>query len=253
MDNQNQNPEPQYESQQAYQPPQPPAQAPVQPPVQAPVQPPAQVSGQPMAPPPPPPAFSQQPLNGAAPQYQAEPWQQPGNDPEQAAALKRLVVLAAVVLVAGAAIWWLVMVALPHRYRTLPSPQTTSPVSSAFTPTYVQVQREARNTERKVDLSSMQSTLENFYNNYQYYPTLAQLNDDNFWKTYLPNADRAASQDPLGDTNQFAASLTSPKQWQYAYTPGPNGCDNKQTMCTGYSLDANMEDGQPALTKISLH
>lgn len=156
-------------------------------------------------------------------------------------------------MIIGVVIVWIVMVALPKRYRVPSSTSTSSaPSLPAKLNLYAQQQMTARNTKRRVDLNGLMAQLENYHDNHGYYPSLAQLNDDDFWRANFPNFDRAGIGDPQANTSQFAAGIQNAEQRQYAYIVEPAGCNNQAVKCTSYRLEANMENGEPVYIKNSL-
>jgi len=100
---------------------------------------------------------------------------------------------------------------------------------------------DARDAERKTDVASVQSHLEAYYATNAMYPlATAQIEDeaeDGWADTNLEGLDIAALIDPSGAEVNAAGG--------YVYTPAPEGCDNVDTMCTSYTLSADLEaDGR---------
>ncbi|MDB5181466.1 MAG: hypothetical protein JWP13_229 [Candidatus Saccharibacteria bacterium] len=99
-----------------------------------------------------------------------------------------------------------------------------------------------RDTEREVDLRSLSAQLEYFYDNHKYYPSLEQINDNDFRKKEFDNLDHGGPEpfrDPLGKTSKMKDSLG---RAQYMYRTEPGSCDNTGTKCAHYVLGAFYEE-----------
>lgn len=122
--------------------------------------------------------------------------------------------------------------------------------------TYGGIQGKARDSERQSDLQALQTQIEAFYANNNYYPTLSDLNSST-WRNgdgttanpaNMKNLDEAALQDPsetssavtAGPLSGTAASDTNKNV--YGYVPSPDGCTDQS--CTGYTLTAYLESGK---------
>ncbi len=92
------------------------------------------------------------------------------------------------------------------------------------------LQDDARDSERKTDIQSLATDLENYYSDFGMYPTLANLQDSDWVDDNLTGVD--------GDT------LVDPRNNAYPYTPDPVDCDNltDATECTSYVLTADLEE-----------
>lgn len=114
--------------------------------------------------------------------------------------------------------------------------------------TYGGIQGKARDSERQSDLQAVQTQIEAFYANNNYYPTLANMNDSTWRDTNMKNLDEAALQDPSetsdavtsGPLSGSAASATNKNI--YGYVATPDGCTDQA--CTGYTLTAWLESGK---------
>lgn len=106
--------------------------------------------------------------------------------------------------------------------------------------TFQGVQARARDTERKTDINAIHTQLEVFYNDNGYYlATAADLTTGN-----LPGVAADALTDPGRDDIGSG---------DYNYAAVPSGCDNSSTDCTGYTLNATLEEETTAYSKNSLN
>jgi hypothetical protein len=96
----------------------------------------------------------------------------------------------------------------------------------------------AKDTERKSDISALQTQLETYYADNGYYPTLANLNDAAWRKTNMPRLDREALRDPEGALPKLVASAQATA---YSYSPAPANCTGQS--CTDYTLTATLSNG----------
>jgi len=110
-------------------------------------------------------------------------------------------------------------------------PTSTSPsVSSSASGSTLQVQ--ARDTERKTDIASLQAHLEAYYAMEGKYPTLADLNSQSWRAAHMQGLDNEALKDPQGTS---ATLVASPTAKAYAYQPNTDG--------SKYTLTATLEAG----------
>ena len=118
--------------------------------------------------------------------------------------------------------------------------------------TFTGIQQKARDTERQTDIKSLHTTLEAFWAQKAYYPTLAELNDRaTFVPANLKGLDAEAFKDPKGTAS---ALLAAPAANGYSYVPTPTGCAT--TLCTAYTLTATLEgtiNGSTTFSKTSLN
>lgn len=108
---------------------------------------------------------------------------------------------------------------------------------------YGQVQKNARDSKRKSDISSLHTGIEAYSVTAQQYPTLAELNDNaagGFRETNLKGIPSDTFTDPKASNDQVAGS---PAANVYSYEVGPAGCDNTATICDSYTLTATLESG----------
>lgn len=103
--------------------------------------------------------------------------------------------------------------------------------------TFNGVQADARDTERKTDITSLHSQLEVYFAQNAKYPTAANIVDnavDGWADTNLEGLDLAALVDPSDAIVNAAGG--------YQYTPAPALCDNATTDCTSYTLSTDLEE-----------
>jgi len=107
--------------------------------------------------------------------------------------------------------------------------------------TFSGIQQKARNTKRQTDINAIDSTVEAYFAQNGYYPTLANMNDSTFRTANLKGFDPAALQDPKGSSQTLAASTSAT---QYGYTATPANCDNGANgQCTAFTVTATLEGG----------
>ena len=97
----------------------------------------------------------------------------------------------------------------------------------------------ADDAERQTDIKAIYGQLEAYYAENGYYPTLQNLNDDNWVKANFPQFNLAGLQDPAGNSNDLVAV---PAKNVYSYAVSPAGCQNES--CTGYTLVAVQSSGE---------
>ena len=110
--------------------------------------------------------------------------------------------------------------------------------------TFTGIQQRARNTERETDIKALHGSVEAFYAENGWYPTLAEVVDGTTLKGLDPEALLAPG---TGATQIDANAATTTK---YQYNPTPAGC--AAGACTGYTLEASLEGGG-AYTKNALN
>jgi type II secretory pathway pseudopilin PulG len=96
----------------------------------------------------------------------------------------------------------------------------------------------AKDTERKSDISALQISIETYYNEKGYYPTLANLNDAAWRKVNMPNLDREVLRDPDGPQPKL---VSAPQTKVYSYQPSPANCSAGK--CADYTLTATLDNG----------
>lgn len=104
------------------------------------------------------------------------------------------------------------------------------------------VQRKARDTERKTDINAIHGHLEAYFTINKFYPKLeTQLNDNTWVQTNMKDLDIESLHDPKGATG----NNIGPDEMAnvYSYNVTPIGCDNITIECTAYILAATLEMG----------
>lgn len=122
---------------------------------------------------------------------------------------------------------------------------------------YSGIQQKARNSKRQTDLASLQTHLEAFYNDNGYYPSLTDMNNQNFVNN-LKGLDQTALIDP-SNPSQSKTLVQSPTAKSYSYTvTDSNGvpCEANHEDCAKYTLTAKYEgtvNGATTFSKTSLN
>lgn len=100
----------------------------------------------------------------------------------------------------------------------------------------------AKDAQREADIKLVQSTLETYFADNGYYPTLGQLNDKTFRASHSPLKNLDDLSDPDGADDLFAKT---PMKNSYAYESAPTGCDDTATFrCESYTATATLSDGK---------
>jgi len=106
------------------------------------------------------------------------------------------------------------------------------------------VQRSERDTERQRDIKELRLELEAYYEQNQRYPTLKDLNDDDWRATHLKGFESESLRDPLGDKLTLAAK-SAPYVYAYTVTSAKGtACNDQKNPCTQYTLTATLENGE---------
>lgn len=106
------------------------------------------------------------------------------------------------------------------------------------------LQQSAKSAKERTDIMNLQAHLESAYadNNGASYPTLTQLNDENWRTTHMAGLN-AESLSPNSSVLQLVAG--NPTEDSYAYNPSPANCDASQANpCKSYILKAKLPDGK---------
>lgn len=106
------------------------------------------------------------------------------------------------------------------------------------------IQRQARDTKRQTDVSSLQTQLEAYYSQNGHYPSLKDMNDPTWLDTNMKTLDQTALIDPLS-TASDKPLVPAPTAKRYAYeVKGNDGasCEIDDTKCVRYTLTAIFED-----------
>src|SRR5579871_5481698 len=117
---------------------------------------------------------------------------------------------------------------------------------------YSAVTQAHRDDERKNDITALQLGIQSYWAQTGNFPSLAQMNSESFRNNSLNKLDPSTAQDPRwSPSNKYCAksgalafedSLT-PHIGCYGYVASPSGCDNKAVTCSGYNLNARLENG----------
>lgn len=106
------------------------------------------------------------------------------------------------------------------------------------------IQQKARDTERTTDVKALHSSVENYYALNGRYPTLANLQDDDFIQSDLRGLDVEAARDPKGQGTNDVEEAAAQNRYGYAVTAaGGDACDNATADCAEYTLTATLEGG----------
>ena len=114
------------------------------------------------------------------------------------------------------------------------------------------VRANSRDEHRKNDITELQLGIQSYWAQTGNFPSLAQMNNASFRLASLNKLDPGAARDPRWTSSiKYCAShglLTfedslSPHAGCYGYVASPDGCDNKAVACSGYNLDARLENG----------
>ena len=116
---------------------------------------------------------------------------------------------------------------------------------------YTAVSQAHRDDTRKNDITSLQLGIQSYWAQTGNFPSVAQMDSATFRNSSLNKLDTRAAQDPRWNShNKYCAragTLTFedsiiPHVGCYGYVATPAGCDNKAVACTGYSLNAHLEN-----------
>jgi type II secretory pathway pseudopilin PulG len=122
--------------------------------------------------------------------------------------------------------------------------------------TYSGVRVRERNTARVTDIKQIQSSLESFYAQDGFYPTLSDLNSPKWTAANLKTLDPSTLQDPSAKSGAVRFSDgTTTSQFTYHVTAsdGSTACDDKATACAQYTLTAYLEGSAGEFTEKSLN
>lgn len=108
--------------------------------------------------------------------------------------------------------------------------------------TFTGVQKKGRDADRKSDVNAIYSQVEVYFAQEGKYPTLANLNDE-AWRGENVKGLQADAITAPGGTAALVATGAATSNYQYVVTPAD--CDNSTADCTGFTLTANLEAGDP--------
>jgi len=105
------------------------------------------------------------------------------------------------------------------------------------------VQQNQRDSERQRDIKELRDGLEGYFANANQYPTLANLNDDNWRATNLKALEPGVFQDPRGKTNKLVDKPTAGAYTYSVTSASGDPCGSASAPCTQYTLTATLEGG----------
>lgn len=117
--------------------------------------------------------------------------------------------------------------------------------------TFSGIQQKARDTERRTDINALHGHIEAYYASSGMYPTYANINDNTFRSINFAGLDNSAYADAQSP-DKITLSNTAGGSYTYSYSPKPEGCNNKSTICSSYILSTKLEAGG-TYTKQSLN
>jgi prepilin-type N-terminal cleavage/methylation domain-containing protein len=125
--------------------------------------------------------------------------------------------------------------------------------------TYSGIQAKNRNTKRETDIENLQSQLESFYSQNDYYPSLGDINSASWRKTNMPTLNVSYMIDPSSKMTTANVTLAaSPQSDVYSYNvtdSSGDSCENHDVNCAVYTLTATFEgtvNGSKTFAKNSL-
>lgn len=108
---------------------------------------------------------------------------------------------------------------------------------------YNSIRKRERNKERRNDITIIQNKLEIYYAKHNKYPTLDQLNNDDWREANIKDIENGVLSDPLDTNSKF---VNKPTENVYAYqVTGTDGeaCNDDAVLCTQYTLTSTYEGG----------
>lgn len=167
-----------------------------------------------------------------------------------------MLIIAAIVIAIGLVIAGLLVLAHPS-YKTntkdsRPSSQSTGDGGSSASSDSqsadngLSPQPSARDTKRRTDVQSIQTQLEAYFQNFGYYPSLADLNDPGWRAANMKTLDYGALADPSSScdpqTTGCLVAAPAAKAYAYAVTDADGkSCETDATKCAKYTLTATLE------------
>jgi type II secretory pathway pseudopilin PulG len=118
---------------------------------------------------------------------------------------------------------------------------------------YSGVQTKNRNSKRETNIKLIHNALEQYYAQYNQYPTLAELNNSSWVANNLKNLNPSILKDPSGKSEELSFY---PKKNTYSYTVtsiSGSQCNNTTIKCGQYILTAELEGGSGKFTDSSLN
>jgi prepilin-type N-terminal cleavage/methylation domain-containing protein len=122
--------------------------------------------------------------------------------------------------------------------------------------TYGGIQAKGRDSQRQADVSALQTQIEAFYANNNYYPPLDNINNSTWRNTNMKSLDQGAMTDPSSSTATLsgsAASSSNQKVYGYVATNAAGtACVQDSQDCTSYTLTAYLESSKTVYQKTAL-
>lgn len=116
-----------------------------------------------------------------------------------------------------------------------------------FAASYNGIRTRERDSERRSEVTLIQSKLETYYAKFSRYPTLDEINNEKWRTENLKDLSDDQVADPLVVTeNSITNFVAKPAKNVYSYeVSGTDGkdCDNTDKLCTQYTLTATYENG----------
>lgn len=112
---------------------------------------------------------------------------------------------------------------------------------------YGGIQGKARNSKRSNDINALQTQIEAFYSQNNYYPSLTDLNSATWRATNMKSLEKVALVDPSTNCDPAVSSTcvaATPAAKIYAYAVSDSGgasCEATDTNCAQYTLTATYE------------
>jgi prepilin-type N-terminal cleavage/methylation domain-containing protein len=126
--------------------------------------------------------------------------------------------------------------------------------------TYSGIQAKSRNATRQKDVQTIQNSVETFFSQNGYYPSLSDMNNVKWRDKNMKQLSDGALVDPQSNCNpaNTGCLMKTPaaKYFSYAVTDSNgNSCESDDTNCAKYTLTATYEgkvNGSKTYTKINL-
>lgn len=110
---------------------------------------------------------------------------------------------------------------------------------------FSEFKQKDRNQSRQKDIKALQVAVEGYYAQNGKYPTLDELNN-NEWRTRNIKAlEESDFQDPQGEDSRLTSEPVAKAYSYSAKADDDTDCDNKANDCTKYTLTATLEGAEP--------
>ncbi len=110
--------------------------------------------------------------------------------------------------------------------------------------TFNGVQKKTRDADRRADISEIANQVQLYFvqDDNAKYPTLQQVNDDNFRKDNLKELSADEITAPGGEKG-LVSEVAADTYYYAVTTDDDKPCDNNETDCTKFTLEAKLEGG----------